>query len=85
MTAAEAGSGVDPDAEAGCGAVAARGSDHLRLWVAALDRRPFIEAPIKKLLRGTRLEKAANIASVDDPDVLRWYEWFGSDRFTSSA
>jgi acetoacetyl-CoA synthetase len=41
-----------------------------------------LEVPIKKLLRGTPLEKAANIASVDDPDALRWYERFGSDRFT---
>ena len=44
-----------------------------------------LEVPIKKLLRGTPLEKAANIASVDDPDALRWYERFGSDRFTPSA
>jgi acetoacetyl-CoA synthetase len=44
-----------------------------------------LEVPIKKLLRGTPLEKAANIASVDDPDALRWYERFGSDRFPSSA
>lgn len=44
-----------------------------------------LEVPIKKLLRGTALEKAANIASVDDPDALRWYERFGSDRFSSSA
>jgi acetoacetyl-CoA synthetase len=44
-----------------------------------------LEVPIKKLLRGTPLEKAANIASIDDPDVLRWYERFGSDRFASPA
>jgi acetoacetyl-CoA synthetase len=44
-----------------------------------------LEVPIKKLLRGTPLEKAANIASVDDPDALRWYERFGSGRFTSPA
>ncbi len=44
-----------------------------------------LEVPVKKLLRGTALEKAANVASVDDPDLLRWYERFGSDRFTSSA
>jgi acetoacetyl-CoA synthetase len=44
-----------------------------------------LEVPIKKLLRGTPLEKAANIASIDDPDALRWYERFGSDRFTSPA
>jgi acetoacetyl-CoA synthetase len=40
-----------------------------------------VEVPIKKLLRGTPLEKAANIASIDDPDALRWYERFGLDRF----
>ena len=44
-----------------------------------------LEVPIKKLLRGTPLEKAANVASVDDHDALRWYERFGSGRFTSSA
>lgn len=44
-----------------------------------------LEVPVKKLLRGTPLEKAANIASIDDPDALRWYERFGSDRFASSA
>jgi acetoacetyl-CoA synthetase len=44
-----------------------------------------LEVPIKKLLRGTPLEKAANVASVDDPDALRWYERFGSDRFGSPA
>jgi acetoacetyl-CoA synthetase len=44
-----------------------------------------LEVPIKKLLRGTPLEKAANVASVDDPDALRWYERFGSGRFTSSV
>ena len=44
-----------------------------------------LEVPIKKLLRGTPLEKAANVASVDDPDALRWYERFGADRFGSRA
>ena len=44
-----------------------------------------LEVPIKKLLRGTPLEKAANIASVDDPDALRWYERFASERLDSSA
>jgi acetoacetyl-CoA synthetase len=44
-----------------------------------------LEVPIKKLLRGTPLEKAANVASIDDPDALRWYERFGSDRFSSPA
>jgi acetoacetyl-CoA synthetase len=44
-----------------------------------------LEVPIKKLLRGTPLEKAANIASVDDPDSLRWYARFASERFGSPA
>ena len=44
-----------------------------------------LEVPIKKLLRGTPLEKAANVASIDDPDALRWYERFGSDRFSAPA
>jgi acetoacetyl-CoA synthetase len=44
-----------------------------------------LEVPIKKLLRGTPPEKAVNIASVEVPDARRWYERFGSDRFTSSA
>jgi len=39
-----------------------------------------LEVPIKKLLRGTPLEKAANAASVDDPDVLQWYERFARER-----
>ncbi|MGW4340808.1 acetoacetate--CoA ligase [Rhodococcus koreensis] len=38
-----------------------------------------LEVPIKKLLTGTRLEKVANIASVDDPDALRWYARFATD------
>jgi acetoacetyl-CoA synthetase len=44
-----------------------------------------LEVPIKKLLRGTPLEKAANVASVDDPDALRWYEQFAASRFVPSA
>lgn len=39
-----------------------------------------LEVPIKKLLAGRPLEKAANIASVDDPDALRWYARFAADR-----
>ncbi|ALE75782.1 acetoacetyl-CoA synthetase [Pseudonocardia sp. EC080610-09] len=39
-----------------------------------------LEVPIKKLLSGRPLEKAANIASVDDPDALRWYARFAADR-----
>jgi acetoacetyl-CoA synthetase len=44
-----------------------------------------LEVPIKKLLTGRPLERAANIASVDDPDVLRWYARFAADRLESSA
>ena len=43
-----------------------------------------LEVPIKKLLTGTPLEKAANVASVDDPDALRWYARFAADRSASS-
>ena len=39
-----------------------------------------LEVPIKKLLTGRPLEKAANIAAVDDPDALRWYARFAADR-----
>ena len=39
-----------------------------------------LEVPIKKMLAGRPLEKAANIASVDDPDALRWYARFAADR-----
>ena len=43
-----------------------------------------LEVPIKKLLTGRPLEKAANIASVDDPDALRWYARFAAERRFSS-
>ena len=39
-----------------------------------------LEVPIKKLMSGRALEKAANIASVDNPDALRWYVDFAADR-----
>ncbi len=39
-----------------------------------------LEVPVKKLLSGRPLEKAANIASVDDPEALRWYARFAADR-----
>ncbi|MCF7552387.1 acetoacetate--CoA ligase [Pseudonocardia sp. WMMC193] len=39
-----------------------------------------MEVPVKKLLAGRALEKAANIASVDDPDALRWYADFAASR-----
>lgn len=44
-----------------------------------------LEVPIKKLLTGKELEKAANIDSVDDPDALRWYARFAADRLDSSG
>jgi acetoacetyl-CoA synthetase len=44
-----------------------------------------LEVPIKKLLAGRTLEKAANIASVDNPDALRWYARFAADRLKSSG
>ena len=44
-----------------------------------------LEVPIKKMLRGTPLAKAANTASVDDPDVLRWYERFAAERLGASG
>jgi acetoacetyl-CoA synthetase len=43
-----------------------------------------LEVPIKKLLSGRPLEKAANIASVDDPEALRWYARFAADWVDSS-
>jgi acetoacetyl-CoA synthetase len=39
-----------------------------------------LEVPIKKLLAGKPLDKAANIASVDNPDALRWYAQFATER-----
>jgi len=39
-----------------------------------------LEVPIKKLLAGKPLDKAANIASVDNPDALRWYARFAAER-----
>ena len=44
-----------------------------------------LEVPIKKLLRGIPLEKAVNPASTDDPEALRWFQRFASDRFNASA
>ena len=44
-----------------------------------------LEVPIKRMLGGTPMEKAATMASVDDPDALRWYERFAADRLGPSA
>jgi acetoacetyl-CoA synthetase len=42
-----------------------------------------LEVPIKKLLTGTPLEKAANIAAVDSPETLRWYAEFAAERLAN--
>ncbi|WP_405734651.1 acetoacetate--CoA ligase [Streptomyces sp. NBC_01537] len=39
-----------------------------------------IEVPVKKLLQGTPLAKAVNAGSVDNPDLLRFYEDLGRRR-----
>jgi acetoacetyl-CoA synthetase len=39
-----------------------------------------LEVPVKKLMSGRPLEKAANLSSVDDPDALRWFARFAADR-----
>jgi acetoacetyl-CoA synthetase len=39
-----------------------------------------LEVPIKKLLTGQPLEKAVNIAAVDDPDALHWFAAFAAER-----
>jgi len=44
-----------------------------------------LEVPIKKLLAGKPLEKAANIASVDNPEALRWYARFAAGRLDPSG
>lgn len=44
-----------------------------------------LEVPVKKLMRGTPLETAVNLASVDDPNALRWYERFAADRSGTPA
>ncbi|MEV5380475.1 acetoacetate--CoA ligase [Streptomyces nondiastaticus] len=39
-----------------------------------------IEVPVKRLLQGTPLEKAVNPGSVDDADLLKFYEELGKKR-----
>ncbi|NUS14076.1 MAG: acetoacetate--CoA ligase [Streptomyces sp.] len=39
-----------------------------------------IEVPVKRLLQGTPLERAVNPGSVDDLDVLRFFERLGAER-----
>jgi acetoacetyl-CoA synthetase len=44
-----------------------------------------LEVPIKKLLTGKPLDKAANIAAVDDPEALHWFARFAEQRLTGSG
>jgi acetoacetyl-CoA synthetase len=44
-----------------------------------------LEVPIKRLLAGRPLEKAADVAAVDDPEALRWYARFAADRLDRSG
>jgi acetoacetyl-CoA synthetase len=44
-----------------------------------------LEVPIKKLLAGRPLEKAANLSAVDDPETLQWYARFAADRRASGS
>jgi len=39
-----------------------------------------LEVPVKRLLQGTPVERAANLDSIDAPDVLRWYAEFAAGR-----
>jgi acetoacetyl-CoA synthetase len=39
-----------------------------------------LEVPVKKMLTGTPLDKAANLAAVDSPDTVRWYADFARGR-----
>jgi len=39
-----------------------------------------LEVPVKKLMTGVPLERAANLAAVDAPDTLRWYAEFAAAR-----
>lgn len=44
-----------------------------------------LEVPIKKLMLGKPLDKAANIDAVDDPEALRWYARFAGERAARSG
>jgi acetoacetyl-CoA synthetase len=39
-----------------------------------------LEVPIKRILAGVQLDKAVNLGSVDDPDLVRWYADFAAAR-----
>ncbi|HEX3612183.1 MAG TPA: acetoacetate--CoA ligase [Sporichthyaceae bacterium] len=44
-----------------------------------------LEVPVKKLITGVPVERAANIAAVDSPETLLWYADFASKRFGAAA
>ncbi|WP_040587806.1 hypothetical protein [Sciscionella marina] len=60
--------------------------DHGTFAGSAGDRQSHahLEVPVKNLLAGTEPAQAADLASVDDPDALRWYARFAADRFVSA-
>lgn len=39
-----------------------------------------IEVPVKRLLQGTPMDKAVNIGSVDNVELLRFYEELARER-----
>jgi acetoacetyl-CoA synthetase len=44
-----------------------------------------LEVPVKRMLQGIPLEKAANLAAVDNPDVVRWYAEFAAAKLASKS
>jgi acetoacetyl-CoA synthetase len=42
-----------------------------------------LEVPVKRMLQGIPLEKAANLAAVDNPEVVRWYAEFAAAKLAS--
>ena len=42
-----------------------------------------LEVPVKRMLQGVPLEKAANLAAVDNPDVVRWYAEFAAAKLAA--
>ncbi len=42
-----------------------------------------LEVPVKRMLQGMPLEKAANLAAVDNPDVVRWYAEFAAAKLAA--
>ncbi len=44
-----------------------------------------LEVPVKRMLQGIPLERAANLAAVDNPDVVRWYAEFAAAKLASKS